>query len=391
MAQTVIRAAESTENIPSGRRVRDVVNELSRLDPDIAPLTQILQLSRSASAQDPKFEWGEKDLEARWDAVNGTTGTGTSIVVDNSEYFSVYDVVQVVRTGELIRVTAVTTSTDTLTVARGVGSTSTAAVADNDDLLIVGNAYPEGSLSGTPKSHTETMPYNYTEITRTPAGVTGTEMNSTSYFGDARSRLRMEKGQMHKIDLERTAHFGQRNIDTTSTDNPVRYTGGLYYFFGTAANVTDVSSTGTLTMPTLETFLQSVFQHTGSSESRLLLAAPAVISIFDLLGASRIQTTSGEETFGMKVKTWLTSHGTLNIVKDRLLENGPTSGQGYGGEAWALDIKRLRLRYLSNRNTKFLEDIHANDYDGVKDEYLTEAGWEMKNPLLHGRLTGVTA
>jgi len=215
-------------------------------------------------------------------------------------------------------------------------------------------------------------------------------MNSEDYAGPARARLRMEKGIEHKIDLERTALFGERNIDTSSTDNPRRYTGGIYYYFGTASNVTDVTGVP-LTMPTLESWLQTVFSHTGSSESRLLLAAPGVISIFDLLGASRIQTASGDETFGMKVKTWLTSHGTLNIVKHRLLENGPTSGQGYGGDAWALDVKKLRFRYLGNRNTKFLEDIQANDLDGVKDEYLTEAGWEMKNPLLHGRIKAATS
>lgn len=57
MAQTLIRASESTENIPSGRRVRDVVKDISYLDPDIAPLTQILSLSNSASCYNPKFEW----------------------------------------------------------------------------------------------------------------------------------------------------------------------------------------------------------------------------------------------------------------------------------------------------------------------------------------------
>jgi len=162
VVQTVIRASESTENILAGRRVRDVVKDIAYLDPDIAPLTQILTLSRSASASNPKFEWQEKDLPARWDAVNGTTGTGTSITVDNGAYFSVNDIVNVVRTGEKMRVTAVNTSTQVLTVVRGVGSTSTAAVADNDDLQILGNAYAEGSLSGTEKSNELSQPYNYT-------------------------------------------------------------------------------------------------------------------------------------------------------------------------------------------------------------------------------------
>ena len=221
----MIRAAESTENIPSARRVRDVVKDLKYLDPDIAPLIQILQQANSASTSNSKFEWFEKDLPARWDAVNGTTGTGTSVVVNNSEYFSVGDIVEVPRTHEKMRVTVVTTSTDTLTVVRAVGSTTVASLTSADDLLIVGNAYAEGSLAGNPKSHAETNPYNYTQITRTQMSVTGTEMESENYIGPDRPRLHMEGGIEHKLDLERTALFGERNISTSgydSTDNPRR-------------------------------------------------------------------------------------------------------------------------------------------------------------------------
>lgn len=316
-------------------------------------------------------------------------------MVDHAAYFSVGDIVNVARTGEKMRVATVTTGTETLTVLRAVGSTTVAALVDNDDLQIIGNAYWEGSLSGSEKSHIETYPYNYSQITRTPAGITGTEMNSENYTGPDRARLRMEKGIEHKIDLERTALFGERNIDTSgsaatngTTNNPLRYTGGLYYYLGTATNVKDAG--GTLTEPELESWLQDVFNHTGSSQSRLLLASPTVISVLDQLAAGRIMTSSGESTYGIAVKQWMTGHGTLNIVKDRLLESGASLGYGYAGEAWALDVKKLRMRYLRNRNTQFHEDIQANDMDGVKDEYLTEAGWEIKNPLLHGRLKGVT-
>jgi len=81
----------------------------------------------------------------------------------------------------------------------------------------------------------------------------------------------------------------------------------------------------------------------------------------------------------------------LNIVKDRLLESGATSSQGYEGEALALDLKKIRFRFMRNRNTKLREDIQAPDLDGVLDEYMTEAGWEVANPLLHGRLKNATA
>ncbi len=54
--QTYIRGAESTENIPAARRVRDVDKVLHKLDPDIAPLIQILTKARKKVAVNSKFE-----------------------------------------------------------------------------------------------------------------------------------------------------------------------------------------------------------------------------------------------------------------------------------------------------------------------------------------------
>lgn len=390
MAQTVIRAPESTQNIPSARRVRDVADRIQYLDPDAAPFTLILQKARSKAAMSDKFEWFEKDLPARWDQVNngaGYTSGNTSIVVDNAAYFSVGDVINVPRTAEKMLVSTVTTGTQTLVVVRGVGSTAAAALVDNDDLQIIGNAYTEGSLSGAEKSHIETNPYNYVQIFRTPLGVTGTEMESQNYIGADRPRLRAEKNIEHRIDLERAMLFGERNIDVTSTNNPRRYTGGLFYFLTGATNTKDFG--GIMTEPEIESWLQDTFSHTGSGNSRLLLASPLWITVLDQIAAARIMTSSGDTTYGITVKQWVTGHGTLNVVKERLFENG-AGGNGYAGFAMALDLDRVMFRYMNNRNTKLRVDIQAPDLDGVKDEYLTEAGLQVANPLLHGIGKNVT-
>lgn len=391
MAQTVIRAPESTQNIPSARRVRDVADRIQYLDPDAAPFTLILQKARKKSTTSDKFEWFEKDLPARWDQVNNGAGYAsgaTSIVVDNGAYFSVGDVVNVPRTAEKMLVTAV--ASNTLTVSRGVGSTSAAALVDNDDLQIIGNAYSEGSLSGAEKSHIETNPFNYTQIFRTPLGVTGTEMESENYIGPDRPRLRAEKMIEHRIDLERAFLFGERNLDTSTngtTNNPRRYTGGAFYFLTGATNTQDFG--GILTEGEMESWLQNVFAHVGSGSSRLLLASPLWISVLDQLATGRLQLAPGDSVFGLTVKQWVTGHGTLNIVKERLFENG-AGGNGYSGFALALDLDKLSIRPMRNRDTKLRIDIQAPDLDGVKDEYMTEAGLQLSNPLVHGLGKAVT-
>lgn len=394
---TMITVAESTENVPSARRVRDVDRRIHYLDPDIAPLTVLLNRSgRSRAAMNSKFEWIEKDLAPWWDAINngaGYSATATALVVDNGAYFTPGDVVEVVRTAEKFRVVSI--SSNTLTVVRAVDGDGVngSAILDNDDLLIIGNAYREGAVSEVEKSTQETYPFNYAQIVRTPFGTTGTESVSENYTGPDRPRLRMEKANEHKIHLEHTAIFGERNLFTTgdsdaSTGKPRRYTGGFLYYFGTASNVKDAG--GILTEAELEDWLADVFHHTASGDTRVLFAAPKVISVLDQLAAGRLQTVPSDKTFGIAVKEWLTSHGRLMIVKHRLLENGPISSQGYGGYALAADVGKLTYTYLRERNTKLMIDIHANDYDGWKDEYKTEMGWQMENPKVHGVLKNVT-
>lgn len=391
MPQTFIRAAESTENIPAARRVRDVADRITYLNPNAAPFTLILQKARARPAIDPKFEWWEKDLPAKWDQVNGAqTNVDTAIEVDQAQYYSVHDIVKVPRTGEVFRVTAVNTGTNTLTVVRGVGETAAAAMNDNDDICIVGNAQPEGAPLGVEKSHAETNPFNYTEIFRHPFGATGTEQASESYTGPPRPRLRMEKATEHKIDMERAFLFGERNVDISNTNAPIRYTRGILQWLevaGSGAVLMDAG--GTLTESELATFMQSVFQHTGGSNTRILLASPLVVGVFDAIAGARLQTVPSDKTYGIAVNRYISSHGEFMIVKDRLLENGP-GGTGYGGYALALDPTALAFRFLRGRNTKLRLDVQAPGDDKFTDEYLSEAGLEFKSPALHGRLKGVT-
>lgn len=387
--QTVTRAPESTENIPASRRVRDVSKKIQYLDPSAAPLTVLTKKARKQSAMNPKYEWIEKDLPARWDAVNNGAGYAsgaTAVVVDHAEYFSVGDVVLVPRTGERVRVTAITLGSDTLTIVRSVGPTAAAALVDNDDLLIIGNAYGEGTGAGSEKSHAETYPYNYTQIIKTPFGVTGTQNESENYTGPDKPRLRAEKAIEHMIDIERTFLFGERDIDTGSTDNPIRYTGGfLYYATSNAKNFG-----GVMTEAELEDWMEDLFHYTGGSDTRFVAAAPLPISVLDQLGVARLQLVPASQTLGLSIKQFVSSHGTLMITKHRLLESGYTTGDGFGGYMLAVDPSKIAYRFLRNRDTKLRVDIQANDLDGWKDEYLSEIGWQVENPQVHGIGSGIT-
>lgn len=165
----IITGTRDTANILQAKKKIDMSNTIALLQPSATPLISLLKQFKQNTkpATNPKFSWMEDDLGARWDAVNNGAGyddSTTSIVVDNGNYFSVGDVIKVPRTSEVMLVTAVNNSTDTLTVTRGYGVTSAAAIVDNDPIVIIGNANEEGSGKREIKTTKEVEVYNYTQL-----------------------------------------------------------------------------------------------------------------------------------------------------------------------------------------------------------------------------------
>jgi hypothetical protein len=380
----MVAAAESTANVNTSQHVRDVASSLAYLDPQAAPFTLITMKADKRVADNFKFEWAEKENRPLTDQVVGAqTDVDTAIEVDNETYFRVGDLVKNVRTGEVIRVTAV--NAGDLTVVRGVGSTAAAAMNDNDDLFIVGSAYAEGAAVGTEKEHQEDWLYNYTQIFRDPFGATRTQQNTRSYIGNNRVRQRKEFAKEHRIHIEQGFLFGERNRDTSSTASPRSYTGGFLYW----ATANPKAAGGTLTEAEVWDWCEDLFANTAGGETRVLYASALVCSVIDLIAAARLQTVPKAKTYGLAVKEWVTSHGTLLITKHRLLKNGP-GGTGYGGYALACEPSQMAYRYLANSDTQLLTDRQSPGDDKWVDEYLSEVGLEFKLPELHGVLSGVT-
>jgi hypothetical protein len=395
MAPTNVRVAESTENILAGRRVRDVSDTIMYLDPNENPFVLLSKEANSRTVTNTKYEWIEKLLPNKIDNVNGTTGTGTSVIMDDGTQYYVGDLVLVKRTGEIMRLTSFD-GTHTWTVVRAVGSVTVAALADNDDLFGIGNANAEGGSLGTPRSVLETQPYNYTQIFREPFGFTTSEQASENYGGRDEPRQIREHAIYHAMDLENAFIKGQRNIDTTDTGAPIRYTGGFIYYltgYNSSPSSNVVAISGTLTEPALENFMQIVFQPTGGGQTRVLFASPLIVSVIDQLAAGRLQTVPSDKTFGIAVNQWLTSHGTMNIIKHRMLNAGTgTSGgsTGFTGTALAVDPSRISYCPLRDNDTKLRRDVGTPGDLKTTHEYVTEAGFQVSNPEVHGMLTGIT-
>jgi hypothetical protein len=363
------------------RLVIDMANEIALLNPNEAPFVALSKRLTKKKADNAEYNWLERELQARWDAVNNAAGYlvgDTAIVVDNGAYFRVGMTVKVPRTGEVFLVTGV--NVNTLTVVRGFGETTAAALVDNDPLLIIGNVNEEGASAPADAGGNPVKVFNYTQIFRTPFAVTNTA-NASKVYGSDKLLTQEQKinGIAHRVDMERAFLFGERKEDLTGT-HPKRSTRGLLKFL--ANNVVDAG--GALTETEFNNWLEGVFAN--GSDKKVLLAAPRVISVIDSWGAGKLQLVpEAKATYGLHVTRYISSHGELLIVKQPLFE-----GAVYGGYAAAIDMANVGYRYLNGRDTALKTNIQANDVDGRRDEYLSEAGLEVKLPKTHGLLTGVT-
>lgn len=382
----IISGPRGTGNVSQTSRKPDIGDQIMLLEPDAAPLTVITKNARRKPTHNPEYKWAEDSLDARFDAVNNGAGyntSATSIVVDNGTYFAEHDLVKNTRTGEVFRVTAV--STNTLTVVRGIGNSGTGvAMNDNDELLILGSAQPEGDTSKPARSSTETFVTNYTQIFRTPWEVTETWNHSDTFYSQSDfDYQRGKKGIDHLKSIEEAALFGKAD-ENTSGSQPRRTTGGILNRITT--NVT--AAGGTLSESSMWGALRGAFRY--GSRSKWLFASPLVVDVFNQYARSKVQINdSGNGSYGLNVRNFQSPHGNVKLVTHYLLE-----GTVYGGYAVLIDMDNAHYRPLENsqgsRDTHIRENIQAPDADTRKDEWITEAGFAWPQEQTAALITGVS-
>lgn len=372
---------------------REVGTEVLYLDPSVAVYTILSDKAGNAPTDNPRYEWYEKTLrdkttllEADNGDVEGSAVT-TSLGISGTDVVAVGDLVRNTNTEEVYFVTARVDS-NTFTVIRGAaGSSASAAGADADPLVVIGSAFAEGVDVPATDEWQEVHKYNLAQIFRRSFGSSATREATQTYFGKGfRDRLAKEKGIEFAMDIERAFIAGGRSEVQADGDGAVsagtgvlRTTGG--FLSVATSNVLDLAGVA-LSEPTFEDFLEDVFAHTASGDSRTLLGGPSFITVLDMLAVDKIRTVSDSAlTYGIAVRQYQTSHGTLNIVKHRILSD---LGTDYARGALIVDPKKLRLRTLSGRATKLMKNRQGPGVDGWVDEYLCEVGAQTMNAEVHG-------
>jgi hypothetical protein len=359
--------------IDATRRDIDVAEDIRQYEPNASPFTVTLMNARKKAIGSTETHWYDQNPQGVWTKINNLAGYlagDTALVVDDDTIFAPGDLMKIPRTGETMLITAINRGTHTLTVTRSVGTVAAAAINDDDDLHRTGTAMEEASSAPESRLFQPTKFDNYTQIIRTTWDGSRTEEDEDLKTNmSERTRQRREKALEHKRDIERVLLFGEKSEDSTGKR---RTCGGLTEFITT--NVVDVG--GVLTEEELEKDIcEPLFKY--GSEKRLVICSRRVFSVFNQFAKGRLEVKQGADTYGVRLAHYISAHGDLYLVPSRELASQ------YASWAFFLDMKNLRYRPYKNADTKLRTNIHDNDFDGYKDEYLTEFTFEVRQEQTH--------
>lgn len=386
-APTMVSDQRDYIQTTSQRIKADVKDKIAFWDPESAPLTVFTKrmAGRTRVVSQYSYDILEKEPMPRLVQVSGaqTSGdTSVELAAGLGGRVAKYNVLRNQRTGELIWVSAV--STDTLTATRAIGGLA-AAMNDGDTLEILGSAYEDGSAKGTLKSVKETREYNLTQIIRTPFGFTGRQQVTGLYGGKDPATERKAQGIEHRKSIEYFMFFGKRHDTTGPNSRQLSFMGGADYFIRSNRwNLNNVEPTERQFIEWMEyVFRYGSAGNVNGSGSKLLFASPRWQTIIESWGRDKVRYEQGESTLGLKVGTYECIHGTLKIIRQPLFTGNNAQF------AFMVDPNHVRYVHLEDRDTKLVENIQANDVDGMEEEYITDCGAEWEVEGSHAVLYGI--
>ena len=410
-----------------------------------APLTGILSMLDEEDSDDPEYNWFEKRLRDQrtttasqgsskgpfktsgdadlGDAQTITAGTEYIVVVAATEQFRVGHTIKIkvdlnsaASTGEIFGVVTALTSSTKLKFR----ATKTVTLVDNGttnknvgkEALIIGSAFSQGSLDITTQPYNLPQQFtNYCQIFRTPFSLTGTALKTGAKYdesGPYKDKAK-EHSVYHMVEMEKAMIFGQQASYVDGTTNlPTYTTGGILWHlaqweagttYGVSASTADTddnkriieNTSGSISEKVYDGYLERLFRVTNNkTNEKLVLCGSGFLQTINSMYRSKSVLNADlpmTETYGMDIVKHRTSFGTVLYKTHPLFSQNPDLRFC----ALFLDVHNLKYRYITGRDTELLKNRQAPDADYRKDEYLTEAGIEVRFPEAHMFLKNVTS
>jgi hypothetical protein len=374
-------APVSSFNIGTDRRDLNVADKILELQPSETPFLVIGDKTSVGTAKSLEETWYDDDLAPWWtEAGADYLIDATTITLVDGSIVRAKDLIKNTTTGEVMVVISV--SGNDVTVERAVGDetdgdgTAAAAGTAGDNFMRMGNAMEENSLSPDPRATQPNKYYNYVEIKRTPFSGSIEDLNEDKETTeDERKRLQRRNAIEHKLDLERSYVFGERNEIIAEKR---RTLGGLFQFLD---NQFDTIG-GPLTESIFEAALEDAFKY--GSKEKILITSPRVGSAINQFARDNIEVRSGETYYGLKIAEYISFHGTLYVATSHMFE------RDYLGMGAILDMENIDILPYGGFSTTLRANLQEEDRLGWKDEYLTMSTLRVRLNKTHRVLDGIT-
>ena len=307
--------------------IRDVSDVIDFLSPWDTPfLDMVGKDSLRDECEQVKHEWLEDELEGRSGTLLSAYVAGSGVMVlaaDQGKYLLPDDLIQLISGANrlVFRVTSGAPDSDTLGVSY-VGGTGDTALAAAVTWEKIAHAAQEGGEARTDMKKTELgNPFNYTQIIKDWAIVTGT-MRSIRRYGYVSERAYQEEKLLRRlaIDLEKNILYGVRGY----TAGPPRKSsmGGLMHYVlvpgitGSWSTVVNAAG-GAITETMLNNVLQEMWNLGGNPD--FITVNGTNKRFITAWAGPRIRTEREERTAGASIGRYESDFGVLDIILDRWL------------------------------------------------------------------------
>jgi len=268
-------------------------------------------------------------------------------------------------------------------------------LANADEVWISGSAYGE---AGMPPEATNVIPFkftNQTQILKTTIELSGTTLASKMRPMEALDYERKKKLEDHGRDIEEAILTGVYYEDTDDDGNIRRFMRGLLSFLKTYASTNimdfryDTDFGGMSWLEGGEDWLDNAIEHISlwsSAPERLGLCGNSFLMGLNRLIKHKglVPLTSMTMAYGIKVTRWETPVGDIYLKRHPLFNLKAS----YRRSCLILDPRDLVYDTLEGRDFK-IEDVTTKGFDGVQEQFLSEATVELSNVDQMGLLNGV--
>lgn len=267
-----------------------------------------------APVDQTEFFWLEEDVPLpRGTLLTAIASNATTAFVLSSGHAVRFAVGDAVRfSSEIVLVTAINTSTDTLTVTRGaLGTTALATIATLTEAIGVGTVLAEGSI-GSANFQGRDKYSNYTQIFSKKLTVSRTEQGIKKYGVPNELNKQMKNAMLHcNVGIEQSALYGIKFQDSATR---IRSTGGLNSY---VTNNVNTASTW-LTVTAIEAQQQACYDKGGLFD--YITARPAAFqALNNITGNERVQTVTVDDVRRgrRRAQVVTTEFGEVQLVRNR--------------------------------------------------------------------------